>query len=256
MSSSGIWSGSMQTKTRPPATPTRNCGSATRSRSRQAKPRPDGAAASWPFELVGPGVIRTAHHRAGLADALEDRRCPVPADVRHRPQLAVVAADDEDRLAADIDRDVLAGAGQLGDVTGEDPRPLEDLDQLLLEQLGIGIGDARQAPGRRRRLLGRPRHRGVSRGRDVRARADGIHRRLLTDRSINPTVSGARCGTSRVAVAGDHLSVDHRGVRRGQEPRTSAICDGFTNGDRLALDVLTADETSGGTPRWTAWRPR
>jgi hypothetical protein len=80
----------------------------------------------------------------------------VAADVAKRAQLAVVVADDEDRLVADVRRQVRARAGEIGDVPGELPGALEDRALLELGDLRLEVQARLQrrpdrgGPGRRR----------------------------------------------------------------------------------------------------------
>ena len=61
-----------------------------------------------PVERVAPAVVPAAEGAAGSL-ALRDGTGAVPADVRERPQTAVVAADDEQRLAGDLGGEVRPG---------------------------------------------------------------------------------------------------------------------------------------------------
>ena len=63
----------------------------------------------------------------------------VAADVVEGTDAAVCAAGDDDRILADLHGDVAAGLGQLATGTGEQPFPVPDLLQVVLEGLFAAI---------------------------------------------------------------------------------------------------------------------
>jgi hypothetical protein len=63
----------------------------------------------------------------------------VAADVAEGADLAVVVADDEYRLVANVDRQVRAGSGEVRDVPGELPCALEDRPLLEADDLGLEV---------------------------------------------------------------------------------------------------------------------
>jgi hypothetical protein len=69
------------------------------------------------------------------------------ADVAERAQLAVVAADDERRLGADLDGDEAAGVGQVGDVPGELPAAGEDRRLLAGHAVRVDVEPGVQRGG-------------------------------------------------------------------------------------------------------------
>src|SRR6185437_13493684 len=95
-------------------------------------------------EPVRPSVIGAAHRLSAVARAVEDAGGAVTADVREGAQLAVLAADDGDRLAGDRHRDVVAGFPQLADVADEEPVAGEDLAPLGPVELRAAIRPRRQ----------------------------------------------------------------------------------------------------------------
>jgi hypothetical protein len=60
----------------------------------------------------------------------------VTAHVVEAVQFRVLAADDEDALADDVDREEVSGLGRLGGAAGVEPLAEEDLLPLELEHLG------------------------------------------------------------------------------------------------------------------------
>jgi len=62
-----------------------------------------GAARSSPSSAVGPGVVRALEADGRSARLLDDGRPAVLADVVERAELVVAAADDEERLAVELD---------------------------------------------------------------------------------------------------------------------------------------------------------
>src|SRR6185312_7238364 len=97
-----------------------------------------------PIEPVRPAVVGAAHRLAAVAGAVEDAGGAVTADVREGAQIAVLAADDGDRLAGDGHRDVVAWLAQLADVPDQEPVAGEDLASLGLVQLRAAIRPRRQ----------------------------------------------------------------------------------------------------------------
>ena len=94
-------------------------------------------------------------------------RAAVPAGVQERAREAVVVADHEHALAADVERQVLPALAHLVDVTGADPAAAEQIGTFPLEDGGV----RERRAGQHRRLLQRqaacarhPRRRAAERG--------------------------------------------------------------------------------------------
>src|SRR6185437_3137589 len=102
----------------------------------------DGQQAS--VEAVRPAVVGAAHRLAAVAVAVEDAGGAVTAHVREGAELAVLAADDGDRLAGDRHREVVAGLAQLARVAHQEPVAGEDLAPLGLVQLRAAVCPRRQ----------------------------------------------------------------------------------------------------------------
>ena len=72
-------------------------------------------------------------------------RAAVAADVVERAQLAVLTAHDRDGVGGDLERDPVAGLGQLAAVAGEQPAPTPNASELEREDLRVEV----QAGGQR-----------------------------------------------------------------------------------------------------------
>src|SRR5581483_3237968 len=88
--------------------------------------RPDQAAVVG----VAPRVVRTLDRALGVAArfGIAEPRASVAADVVERAELRVLAADDHEALAGDVDGDEIAGLGRL--VGPGDVHPLPEEDPL------------------------------------------------------------------------------------------------------------------------------
>ena len=85
-------------------------------------------------EAVGPRVVRAGDPSAGpTALLLEEPSAAVPADVVKGARDAVLAADDEEALVADLAHHPRAGLGDRRDVGCADPPAPEELVQLPIE---------------------------------------------------------------------------------------------------------------------------
>ena len=89
--------------------------------------------AQRPVEIIAPAMIG-ADDRAAIAGALQERRHAMAAHVGHRPQFAVLAADDDNRFARQLIGQVVAGVRQRAGAPDADPLAGEDVFQLALEE--------------------------------------------------------------------------------------------------------------------------
>jgi len=96
---------------------------------------------------AGPAVVRTAQRLAAVAATLAEARCPMPADVAERAQLAVLAADDKRGLAADADGEEAAGITQVRCVARQLPRACEDRLLLARGDLEVDVDRRRECGG-------------------------------------------------------------------------------------------------------------
>ncbi len=110
---SGAASRSRLTKTKPANCSTRAGIRPSVDLSSPAKPRPSGHADQAAVGAVGPAVVGAAQRLAALAAALAQARRAVAADVAERAQLAVLAADQQRRLGADLHGGETAGLAQV-----------------------------------------------------------------------------------------------------------------------------------------------
>src|SRR6185437_6897213 len=95
-----------------------------------------------------PGVIGTDDALTDIAAAVAvEHRAAMRAAVVEHAHRAVGMADHDHRLAADLDRPVVAGILHLALVTDVGPHLVEDAFQLELEDAGIGIDAAVDAIG-------------------------------------------------------------------------------------------------------------
>ena len=66
------------------------------------------------------------------------------ADVVVGADLLVIVADDDDGGPADVEGDVVAGLGELGDGGREDPRRVEDRLEVASEKVRVRVEGSRQ----------------------------------------------------------------------------------------------------------------
>jgi len=71
----------------------------------------------------------------------------VAADVRERPELALDAADDGNRLADELDRHEVAGPGEVRGPGDQLPRPAKDSVLLDFEHGQFEVQSRRQGVG-------------------------------------------------------------------------------------------------------------
>ena len=81
-------------------------------------------------------------HRAG--QVVEQPSAPVAADIVVGADLTVVIADDNDRVGADVDREIVAGLRHLGDRCDEYPGRGEDPFDIAREELRADVERCRQ----------------------------------------------------------------------------------------------------------------
>jgi hypothetical protein len=99
-------------------------------------------------ELEAPAVVGAAHFLAGVAaEQRAELRAAVRAAVEEHAHRAGRIAQHHHRLAGDVEGPVVAGLGHLRLVPGVDPGLGEDLLELLLEYLGIGVAAPVDAVG-------------------------------------------------------------------------------------------------------------
>jgi hypothetical protein len=87
---------------------------------------------------------------------VEQARRAMSADVIEGPQPHILAADDEDRAADEVESLVVSGLGEVALVTDDLPRWQQDLFDLPLEELGIAVdppGQAEDGPASGRHVL-------------------------------------------------------------------------------------------------------
>ena len=96
-------------------------------------------------EAIGPAVVAAADRLAAIARAAQEARAAMAADVAERAQLALVVAQDQNRLHAGLGGDVAARARELADVAGELPGAGEDLALLDLEHRGVAVETGRES---------------------------------------------------------------------------------------------------------------
>ena len=101
------------------------------------EPAPLGHADQAAVGAVGPAVVRAADRLAAVAAALAQAGRAVAADVAEGAQLALLVADDQRGLGADLRGDEAARLGHVGDVPGELPGARED--RLLLAQRRLRV---------------------------------------------------------------------------------------------------------------------
>ena len=93
-----------------------------------------------PVLAVRPPVVRTAQHLRAAPRAGQDLHRAVTADVGERPQLAVVAAHDRNRLAGHVGGRERAGLGHHALGADEDPGAREDAVHLRVEGRLLHVG--------------------------------------------------------------------------------------------------------------------
>ena len=88
---------------------------------------------------VGPLVVAAddVAHRA--RQVVEQPGAPVAAHIVMGPDRAVIVADDDDRVGADVDGHEVTGLGNLGHRGGEDPRRGEDRLEVAGEEVRTGV---------------------------------------------------------------------------------------------------------------------
>ena len=85
---------------------------------------------------VGPLMIRTDEPPDRAARLVADLRAAMSADVPERVDLAVVAANHDQRIVADGEREVVAGIADFARMTDEQPAaPPDPLDLGAIDQL-------------------------------------------------------------------------------------------------------------------------
>ena len=81
-------------------------------------------------QVIGPGVVRTGEHAAGVAVPLDNTRPSVAAGVEERADLAVLTPHEEGRDVADVDGHAVTGVGQVARQRGHQ-RPAPEQQRLL-----------------------------------------------------------------------------------------------------------------------------
>src|SRR5690242_10713247 len=147
-------------------------------------------AAQHPVESVGPAVILADQH-VGVAVLHGERSAAVAAHVVKRPQLAVLPAHDDDRLAGDVRHDMVSRLSQLVDVGDVLPRGGEYRVAIELVKLRVSVPGRRDRFGARQRTdaqVGRAQTRA---GADLRPRHYGLNRLYLRS-----TLFSRSCGSA------------------------------------------------------------
>src|SRR5262249_21429099 len=106
-----------------------------------------------PVVRIAPGVVRTLDRalRVPVRLGVADPTAAMAAHVVETVELPVLAADDEDALADDVDREEVPRLGRLVGASGVEPLPEEDLFALELEDLGsvvVAAGKSRATGAR------------------------------------------------------------------------------------------------------------
>ena len=98
-------------------------------------------------------MVRAFDRTLGVAPCLgvADPAAAMPADVVEAVQLAVLAADDEDALADDVNREEIAGFRCVIGAPGVVPLAEEDLLPLQLEDVGRVVVAPRKSRATRAR---------------------------------------------------------------------------------------------------------
>ena len=95
-----------------------------------------------PLRVERPGVVEALEHPRITRVLTADRRAPMGARVEEHAHLPVVAANEDDRLAADLATNEVARVRDLRFVPDVEPAPFEDVLALELEDL---LGGQRRA---------------------------------------------------------------------------------------------------------------
>src|SRR5262245_39820005 len=105
--------------------------------------------------VVGPLVVRADDAAAGAAAGRDELRAAMAADVVQRPDGSVLAADHDDRVGIDLEREPVAGVAQLAGMPGEQPALAPNLLYINAVERLVAMEGARQAPPRpiRRELV-------------------------------------------------------------------------------------------------------
>ncbi len=90
-------------------------------------------------EIVGPLMIGADEPLCRAFGRRADARAAMPAGIVERADLPVAAADDDDRIVADLQREVVAGRRDLAIMAGEQPVAIEERLEIEPVELGIGI---------------------------------------------------------------------------------------------------------------------
>ena len=90
-------------------------------------------------ELVGPLVIGADQLRRRALVGIADAAAAMPAGIVEGVDLALLVADQHDRVVADLDGDVAAGLRQLAIMADEQPVAIPDQLHVELEEIGIGV---------------------------------------------------------------------------------------------------------------------
>lgn len=85
-----------------------------------------------------------AHEGAGVARFVDQRRPAVQADAAHGADHPVAAVNHHQQFAAQLDRKVVAGVGDLGNMGHRQPVAAEDLLDLQIVERLAGIGGGGQ----------------------------------------------------------------------------------------------------------------
>ena len=91
-------------------------------------------------------MVRTLEEGGVVAVGPRDAHAAVTAGVEEGVDLALVVADQHDRIHAAGARDEVARLGDLAVVPDEEPRPAEDPLELELEDFRVGEDAARDQP--------------------------------------------------------------------------------------------------------------
>ena len=95
---------------------------------------------------VGPRVIRTGDPPSAMPlRAIDQARGAMPANIVEGPQLAVLAAQDHDGFAQELERMEITRVRHIVDVTDHLPALTKNRGFLPLEELGVPIDPRRQA---------------------------------------------------------------------------------------------------------------
>ena len=98
---------------------------------------------------IGPTVVRARDAAAAPAGALEQTRAAVAADVTQRPDIPARITQHDHAVGAQLESDVVSGAGDLADVAGDLPARLENPLVLETRHLRMVVDPGRQSPRNR-----------------------------------------------------------------------------------------------------------